>query len=287
MRKKLRAVLARSFGGDSPLPRNEVSFQPRKDTPSSSASSTIKSSQPLPTTIDSTDSNKDTFVFEASQNVLLDRASVTLLSKFSENEKTAFEDASKSMDMQAVLSSVREYDLAHKNDSSFRPQEKRLSKLLDLLSRFMGIVAVIPSPENPFMVGAFKIVIELALTFTTFFSKLSDMICRFQDFMEPLLVYAQVKNKLVEEAIVKVYIAMLEFSWKARRVFVTSNGVQRKWTSLRVFIRQQWDDFESEFESVEIDMKHHLNVLMHTIQAHQFSGLATYYDERQRTEKRE
>ena len=274
MKKKIRALLARSSGRDSPLPESKILSPP---------SSTEQSTSLPPTVI----SDGDSLVLATLRGRLLETASATLLSKISDDEKAAFKEASRSMDERALLSDVRAYDLAHKNDSSFRPQEERLSKLLNSFSRFMRLFAMDTSPEISVIVGSFRIVIDLALRFTIFFSKLSDMICKFQDYLEPLLVYAQVKNKLVEEAIVNVYVTMLQFGWKARRVFVTSNGVQRKWTSLRAFIRQQWDDFESEFESIELDMKHHLGILMHSVQAHQYSDLSNDRMDRQRKEESE
>jgi hypothetical protein len=70
--------------------------------------------------------------------------------------------------------------------------------------------------------------------------------------------------------VVNAYANLLDFSWKARRVFVDANGEQRKWTSLRVFMRQHWETFESEFVTIKEDLQQHLDVLLHSVQALHF-----------------
>ena len=182
--------------------------------------------------------------------------------------------ASKTIDERTLLSGVRTYDAAHKSESSFRPHAERLSKFLDLLNRFMGGVAIgiQASPEvSSLVVGSVRVVIDLALNFTMYFSKLLDMVCTFEHYLGPLEAYAQAADiDLVEKTVVSAYANVVDFGWKARRVFLDVNGDQRKWTSVRAFVRQHWETFETEFVSIKGDLQHHLDVLLHSVQALHF-----------------
>ncbi|KAH9862833.1 hypothetical protein J1614_010926 [Plenodomus biglobosus] len=202
----------------------------------------------------------------------------------------AFLHASKTIDERTLLSRVRTYDAAHKSESSFRPHAERLSKFLDLLNRFMGGVAIgiQASPEvSTLVVGSVRIVIDLALKFTMYFSKLIDMLCTFEDYLGPLAAYAQAADiDLVEKTVVSAYANVLDFGWKARRVFVDVNGDQRKWTSIRSFMRQHWETFETEFLSIKGDLQHHLDVLLHSVQALHFDFSRKAEESRLRDEEK-
>ncbi|KAF2194066.1 hypothetical protein K469DRAFT_505827, partial [Zopfia rhizophila CBS 207.26] len=154
----------------------------------------------------------------------------------------------------------------------------------------MGGVAIgiQANPEiSALVVGAVRIAIDLALNCTTFFSRLTDMICKFEDYLGPLVEYARAADiKLVEKTAVNAYENVLDFGWKARRVFVHANGDQRRWTSLRAFMRQHWETFESEFVSIKEDMQHHLDVLLHSVQALHFDTFRKTEQERRREEER-
>jgi hypothetical protein len=175
------------------------------------------------------------------------------------------------MNEQTLLSDVRAHDADHKEKSSLRPQAERLSKFLGFLNQFMGGVAIgiQASPEiSSLVVGAFRIVIDLALKFAMFFTKLADMVCIFQEYLAPLAEYAKSADiELVGNTVVSAYASMLEFGWKARRVFVNDSGSQRRWTSLTAFMRQQWEPFDLEFKSITENLQHHLDVLSHSITA--------------------
>jgi hypothetical protein len=225
----------------------------------------------------------------ASRNLALEEALAVHLQKLPEAEKVAFVQSCNSVDEQTLLSSVQTYDLAHKDRSSFRPHAERLSKFLDLLNRFMGGVAIgiQANPElSSIVVGSVRIAIDLALKSVTFFSRLTDMVCTFQDYLGPLAQYAQAADvELVQKAVVNVYLNVLDFGRKARRVFVDANGEQRRWASIRTFIRQQWETFESEFVSIREDMQHHLDVLLHSVQALHFDTFRKTEQTRQREDE--
>jgi hypothetical protein len=206
---------------------------------------------------------------------VLEEALATFSKTIPDAEKAAFEQASKTIDERVLLSDVQTYDAAHKDNSCFRPHAERLTKFLSLLDRFMGGVAIgiQASPEvSSLVVGAVRIVIDLALKFTTFCSRLTEMIYMFEDYLEPLAEYAKAADiKLVKESVVNTYANVLDFGWKARRVFIDASGNYRKWTSIRAFMRQHWETFEAEFVSIEKDMQHNLDVLSHSVRARHFN----------------
>ncbi|EUC44175.1 hypothetical protein COCMIDRAFT_98978 [Bipolaris oryzae ATCC 44560] len=128
-----------------------------------------------------------------------------------------------------------------------------------------------PAISSP-VVGVLRVIIDIGLEFSKFFTRLTDMICEFEDYLGPLSEHSQAADiELVEHAVVSVYTNMLEFGWKARSVFIGSNGKRRRFTSFRAFKRQHWDTFETEFMSMKQQMQHHLHVLQHTVQATHFS----------------
>ncbi|KAF2714347.1 ankyrin, partial [Pleomassaria siparia CBS 279.74] len=155
----------------------------------------------------------------------------------------------------------------------------------------MGGVAIgiQASPEiSSLVVGSVRVVIDLALKFAMYFSKLSDMICTFEDYLGPLAEYARAADiNLVEKTLVNAYAKVFEFGWKARRVFVDANGDQRKHTSSRAVIRQHWETFELEFESIKEDLQHHLDVLIQSVQALHFNHSRKAEEARCREKDRE
>jgi hypothetical protein len=189
----------------------------------------------------------------------------------------AFTHASKNIDEHTLLSDVRAYDATHKDNSSFRPHAERLSKFLGFLNQGMGGIAIgiQASPEiSSLVVGAARIVIDLALKYAMFFTRLAGMISTLQDLLLPLGEYAKTADiEHVGNTVASAYANILEFGWKARRVFVDDNGNQRKWASLRAFIRQHWETFESEFVSIKEDLQHNLYVLQHSTTAMSFDAV--------------
>ena len=136
-------------------------------------------------------------------------------------------------------------------------------------------IGIQAQPEiSSLVVGAVRIVIDLAIDFVTFFSKLSDMLCQFQDYLEVLSEYAKASENdcLGQESIANVYGDLLNFCRLSRKVFVDSNGNRRKWTSLRSFLLQRWEPFETEFGPIRANVQHHLELLLHVGQARQLNN---------------
>jgi len=263
-RDRVRAFLTPNTG---PLaPPHRAPLPPSQQT--SSPAPTL-SSPPFPPA-----SSIDLSVATTSRNLVLEKALARTLEKLPPAEKAAFAQASKTIDERTLLSRVHAHDAAHKEESAFRSHAERLSKFLGLLDRVMGGVAIgiQTSPEiSSLVVGSVRVVIDLALKFTMYFSKLIDMICTFEDYLGPLAEYAKAADiSYVETTVVNAYANVLDFGWKARRVFVDANGHQRKWTSLRAFMRQHWETFESEFATIKEDLQHHLDILLHSVQSLHF-----------------
>jgi hypothetical protein len=123
------------------------------------------------------------------------------------------------------------------------------------------------------VVGGVRIVIDLAIDFVEFHCKLADMLSKLEDYLEPLAKLAEAceDSSWVQKALADTYADILDFCRKARAVFVGTDGKRRTWTSWRLFLRQQWEPFESGFGSIKTNLQHHVDVLQLAGQAQQIS----------------
>lgn len=250
------------------------SFRTKPTTSQSSATAINPLSPPPASSVQ--DSQVSAPVTSTSRNPALELAIQRHLDKIPAAEKAVFRDASKAINDANLLSRVRAYDEAHIESSSFRPQAERLSKFLKFLNRFMGGVAIgiQASPEiSSLVVGAVRIIIDLAMDFVTFYGRLTDMLCQFEGYLASLEEYSKASKDfaLVQENVADIYGDLLDFCQKARHVFVNPKGDNRKLASIRLFIRQQWEPFETEFACISKNMEHHRDVLLHSAQALQLS----------------
>jgi hypothetical protein len=211
-----------------------------------------------------------------SRNAALDLAIQRYLDKLPELQKAAFRTASQSIDETKLLAEVRKHDNQHAQDSTLRRRAESISKLLRLLDRLMGGVAI-GIQANPdlsaIIVGGVRVVIDLAVDFAEFFSKLTDMLCQFEEYLSALAALAEACQdaSLVVEALAGAYGDIIEFCEKARAVFIGSDDKKKTWTSFRLFLRLQWTPFETGFGSVATKMRHHVRVLQLAGQAEQLS----------------
>ena len=194
------------------------------------------------------------------------------LDKIPDNEKEAFRVGAKTIDENNLLAIARSLDEQHQHSSPFRPQAERIAKFLEFFNRFMRGVAIgiQSNPEiSSIVVGAVRVVLDIAINFVSFFKKLTDMICEFEDYLAPLADYATASHDIesLQEMVAMVYGDLIEFCRKAHTIFMNAHGHQRKLTSFRVFFRHQWVPFESEFGSMKAKLDHHLGVLQHSAQA--------------------
>jgi ankyrin repeat domain-containing protein 50 len=279
-RDKLREFLGKS--PEKPLPPQPIPYR--------QAEHNVPNAPEETATASATSAQNTITINTATGNRALQLAIERHLNDLPEADKEAFRHASKQMTNESLLSSVKACDAAHERESQFRPHVEDLARFLGILDRFMAGVSI-GMQANPaissIVVGAVRVVIDLAVSFVTFFARLSEMLCRFGNYLEPMTKYVEVsgKEKLILESVANVYGDLLRFCHRARAVFVDQRGLRRKWASWRVFWRLQWIPFEDEFGTIESDMQHHLDVLNHSAQALHLN--ATLDASRTEREKRE
>lgn len=171
-----------------------------------------------------------------------------------QNEKDAFREASKTLDEETLLHHVKEYDDKHKELSSFRPRVERARIKISESSRAVhgGVaISIQPNPDtSALVVGAVRIlVLDLALRFVTFFTRLTDMLSRLSDYLEPLAMYPKVDDPNIVRQTAAAYGDLLKFCKDARRVFI-HDGADRRRSSIWTFIPVQWGPFEAKFGDV-------------------------------------
>lgn len=208
----------------------------------------------------------------ADQNDTLQKALEEYIATIPQEEKQHFLTAAQNLTDSTVLEDVRRRDQQYQDQSSFRSHSTSVSRFLQGLGRFTDAIAI-GIQANPdissIVVGLARGLITIAVEFVSFFDKLTDLTNRMVDYLEPFTEYAKSARHfpVVETSLKAVYIDLLTFLRSARRVFVDKSGSPRTWTSWRVFWRVQWIPFQEEFGTIEISMKHHLNVLNHAAEA--------------------
>ncbi len=257
-RDKLRVILARS-------PGNPIGPQARNvpDVPTSGTTRCPGTG----TSIQESTANINGVTKNCALQLALERHLNTLPTA----EQEAFREAAESVTDQNLLLDVKAYDANHKGKSYFRPQAEALARFLGVLDRFMAgvTIGIQANPQiSAIVVGGVRVVITLAFNFTIYFAELSEMLCRFGDFLGPLTEYAKAsaQEEVVLETRANVYGDLPQFYKHAHETF-SEHAVQRKWISWRVFWRLQWIPFEDEFGRIEADLQHHLHVLGHSAQA--------------------
>lgn len=199
-------------------------------------------------------------------NSALAKAIAKHVENLSENEKEAFLNAE--LTDQNIFQKIRAYDEDHAESSQLRKASSKLEKALQMLNRFSNIISAATSgnPEATLVIGAVRAVFDVALGFLAFFSKLSDMISRLSDFMEPLNGYASVPehHTALQDAVADAYGNIIRFCQKAHGIFMDERGRRRTMPAFRVMWRTQWLPFEAEFGIIEADLQHHLKVLQHS-----------------------
>ncbi|KAI9860062.1 MAG: hypothetical protein M1813_006410, partial [Trichoglossum hirsutum] len=211
-------------------------------------------------------------------NIAFDLAFQQHVNKLSQSESDAFLDAYRDITPETLLSKVNDFDDAHHDKSMSRRCAEPVARFLRVINQLMGGVAI-AIQSNPdisaLVVGAVRVVIDVAIKFVTFFSRLTDMMLRLSDHLEHLAEYA----KAAREAVAKVYGDLLDFCRQARHAFVDEQGKERKWASIRIFIRVQWEPFEASFGALESNIQHHLDVLLHSAHAVQLNAIRALQEE--------
>lgn len=205
-------------------------------------------------------------------NPVLETAIQIHLNKISSQEKVTFQAEAKRLTQYDLFSYVREFDNAYKDQSAFRPRAEKISIFLQFLERFVaGISIAIQSDPavSSIIVGGTLIILQSALRFADYFTKLADMLEQLSDYLGPLTEYTKDPSPLVRNCTVAVYVDLLAFYQDARGVFIDRQGNQRtSWRlSSYVFVHSQWEPFETKFGVIEKRFKHHLDLLRHSVSA--------------------
>ncbi|PGG98467.1 hypothetical protein AJ80_09528 [Polytolypa hystricis UAMH7299] len=192
------------------------------------------------------------------QNAALELAIRKHLDQLSDDEKDAFQNAAISLTEDGLLDQVRHLDTDHKAVSVFRHRAEQISKLFRFLDLFMGgiTVSIQHSPEiSSLIIGGIRLVLDIALRCVTYFTRLTDMILRLADHLEPLARHGKTGHPNIVEATAAAYGDLLRFCQKGRGVFSPLEDGARK-SSVWTMIRAQWDPFEETFGSIESNFRH-------------------------------
>lgn len=202
------------------------------------------------------------------------------IARISTEEKPLFLEETKSFSQQDLFARIRAFDNSYQSHSDFRPRAAKITTFIEFLERFVA-GASIAIQSDPIIasivVGGTLFVLQSALRFTTYFTKLVDMLERLSDYLSPLIEYARIQVPWVQNCTAAVYVDLLAFYKDARRIFVGSSGNHRTPLELAslTFVRSQWKPFETNFGTIEQSLKHHLNVLQHAAGA---MGLHTVHE---------
>lgn len=193
------------------------------------------------------------------------------LDKLPEVERHAFLQANTTITPDNLLEKIGSLDKQHASTSSFRPYAERIAKFLGLLDRLLGgiAIAIQANPDISSMaVGGIKLIIDIAVGFTKFFGKLTDMLDRFSEIIAPLERYAERFELMnVGNALIDVYGDILDFCKASSALLLDKNGRSKIPTTLKIFLHSQWVPFEAEFGDIAGRTNHHCNVLLHAAQA--------------------
>ncbi|KAG9591653.1 hypothetical protein KCU77_g1492, partial [Aureobasidium melanogenum] len=134
------------------------------------------------------------------------------------------------------------------NQSRFSCSSTEASCLLD---RLLGgvIITIQANPDiSSIAVGGIKLIVEIAMGFTKFFGKLTDMLDRLSEIIAPLKRYAERFELLnVGNALIDVYGNILDFCKASSALFLDKSGRSKVPTTLKIFLHSQWVPFEAEF----------------------------------------
>ena len=198
------------------------------------------------------------------------------LDKLPEVERQAFVQANTAITPDSLLGRIGSLDKQHASTSSFRPRAEQNAKFLSLLDRLLGgiAIAVQANPDiSSIAVGGVKLIVDVAIGFTKFFGKLTDILDRLSEIIAPLERYAERFELFnVANALIDVYGDILDFCKASSALFLDKNGNPKLLTTLKILLHAQWTPFETEFGDIAGRMDHHCNVLLHAAQAELLSA---------------
>lgn len=146
-----------------------------------------------------------------------------------------------------------------------------MTKFLNLLDRLLGdvVIAIQANPDiSSIAVGGVKLIVDIAIGFTKFFSKLMEMLDRLSEMMAPLERYAERLDLCnIENALVDIYGDILEFCRAASAVLLDKNGKPKEFAMIKLLFHLQWEPFETTFDEIAVQMERHCQVILQAAQA--------------------
>ncbi|KAF2807070.1 uncharacterized protein BDZ99DRAFT_90841 [Mytilinidion resinicola] len=205
--------------------------------------------------VGNTDSDKE--------NTAFDVAFQQHLEKLQTEERNTFKNAYDQITPEALLDKVKLFDEAHNKGSFARKRIGPLEKFLTVLDGLVKSVSIgiqaYPDVSS-LIVGAVKLVVDLALRWVTFFNKFADMLCQFSEYLPSLEKYAKsCDERILQDALANVYGDLLDFCKSGRSIFVHEDGSKKKHVSLRSLLRVQWEPFEIRFGDIKQRIVNHIN----------------------------
>ncbi|KAH0355642.1 hypothetical protein KCU83_g1722, partial [Aureobasidium melanogenum] len=120
-------------------------------------------------------------------------------------------------------------------------------RAVKLLSEFAAVRSGSLDTQPPSPSGI-KLIVDIAMGFTKFFGKLTDMLDRLSEIIAPLERYAERFELLnVGNALIDVYGNILDFCKASSALFLDKSGRSKVPTTLKIFLHSQWVPFEAEF----------------------------------------
>ncbi|MCJ1344810.1 hypothetical protein MMC31_003013 [Peltigera leucophlebia] len=200
------------------------------------------------------------------------------LLKLSPVEGASFRDSYQSLTPESILLKVKAYDQAHNRGSASRKCAEKVDKSLRILNQFLASIAI-AIQSNPdissLIVGGLKFILDLAVKYVTFFKKLTDMIDELFGYLATLREFdcGSGSSDLVRKTVSDVYGDLLDFCRQVRLLFLDKQGQSRRYISVILFLRVQWEPFEAQFGKVSSSFRYHLGVLDHSVQALQYNAI--------------
>ena len=158
--------------------------------------------------------------------------------------------AYKDLTPDGLLASVKQVDKRHKLGSRFPSVLAKSFEILEELMRSVSI-AIQSNPEiSSLVIGGARLVLDVALKFTTFFGKLANMIIQLSEYLEVLDTFVKrlekdgvSKSDKILKCVANLYTDWLDFGREVCRTFKDKKETFVRFVSIRIFLRVQWDPF--------------------------------------------
>ncbi|OJD19086.1 hypothetical protein AJ78_00959 [Emergomyces pasteurianus Ep9510] len=189
----------------------------------------------------------------------------------SPSEQEAFRKGASKDDL---LARAADLDAQHKESSSFRHHTEKITRVLKFFDQFMAgvTIAIQANPDiSSIVVGGVRLVLDIAMRFSEYFDRLTDMISRLTDYLQALEIRGRSEDVRIINATAATYGELLKFCQKANSVFLSDAGGRK--STINIFFNQLWQPFQAVFGEIDSNIQHHLKVVEITANAIQLDWL--------------